>query len=305
MQSTTSLYQNDPSCPIEANDSVSFAQLELLYQLQRNILEDVALTEGYKSVLRKLCLMAEEMVPNSLASIMLLDDNGLLNVLAAPSIPKEGINALNGLVPGPFGGSCGNTVYCEKPTFVCNILTDEKWQNLRAVAESFGLGSCWSMPVRISEDEIIGTFALTSFEPSSPTVFQRRILDTCAYIVSIILRRHQSDSKLEHLAYHDVLTGLPNRTYLQIAIEELILENEGFSLLMFGLDRFKIINDTHGHDIGDKVLVASANLLKSMLYEGLRLFHISGDEFVLLVIHSSRKCNSFNFPEHLIRCSES
>ncbi len=288
MQSTTSVYQNDPSCPIEATDSVSFAQLELLYQLQRNILEDVALKEGYKSVLRKLCLMAEEMVPNSLASIMLLDDNGLLNVLAAPSIPKEGVNALNGLVPGPFGGSCGNTVYRKKPTFVCNILTDEKWQNLRALADSFGLGSCWSMPVRISEDEIIGTFALTSFEPSSPTVFQRRILDTCAYIVSIILRRHQSESKLEYLAYHDVLTGLPNRTYLQIAIEELILENEGFSLLMFGLDRFKIINDTHGHDIGDKVLVASANLLKSILYEGLRLFHISGDEFVLLVNKSAK-----------------
>ncbi len=288
MQSITTPYQNDSTCPIDPNDSVSFEQLELLYQLQRNILEDVALTKGYKSVLSKLCLITEEMVPNSLASIMLLDDNGLLNVLVAPSFPKEGVNALNGLVPGPYGGSCGNTVYRKKPTFVCNILADEKWQDLRAVAESFGLGSCWSMPVRISEDEIIGTFALTSFEPSTPTVFQRRLLDTCAYIAGIIIRRHKSESKLEHLAYHDVLTGLPNRTYLQVGIEALISENESFSLVMFGLDRFKIINDTHGHDIGDQVLVASGNLLKSMLSEGIRLFRISGDEFVLLVNKSAK-----------------
>ncbi len=291
MAASLEQYQDDPNCPISPDDSVSFAQLELLYQLQRNILEDVALKKGYKSVLIKLCHMAEEMVPNSLASIMLLDDNGLLNVLVAPSIPKEGVDALNGLVPGPYGGSCGNTVYRKKPTFVSNVLTDEKWQYLRALAESFGLGACWSMPVRVSEEEIIGTFALTRFEPSSPTVFQRRLLDTCAYIVSIVIRRHQSESKLEHLAYHDVLTGLPNRSNLQIAIENLISDNESFSLVMFGLDRFKIINDTHGHDIGDKVLVASANLLKSILSEDIRLFRISGDEFVLLVQKSAVELN--------------
>ena len=97
----------------------------------------------------------------------------------------------------------------------------------------------------------------------------------------------QSQAELEHLAHHDPLTGLPNRLLLGARLSHAILrarrEGERMALMFLDLDRFKIVNDSLGHRIGDRLLVAAA----ARLAEGLRasdtLARLGGDEFVLLV----------------------
>lgn len=277
-------YQDDPECPLESEDPVTFEELEQLYTLQRDILEGVALGNDYLDVLNKLCNMAEQMVPNTLASIMMLDDNSKLQVLTAPSIPEVGIQSLNNLEPGPHAGSCGNTIYRQSPTFVSNVFTDEKWLNLIQLAMDFGLGSCWSMPVRVQEGQIIGTFALTGFEAGTPNIFQRRLLDTCAYIVGIILRRLKSEEALAYRVKHDALTGLPNREQLEDDVNALICKGLDFNLVICGLNRFKSINDSHGHDVGDKVLIELSNRLRSLFTQGnCELYRVGGDEFIFIL----------------------
>ncbi len=76
--------------------------------------------------------MAEQLLPGSVATVMLLDqETGLLNVLAAPNVPQAGIDALNGLSPSAGGGSCGNSVMRNEPVFVRDTFTDPRWCDLR------------------------------------------------------------------------------------------------------------------------------------------------------------------------------
>lgn len=158
--------------------------------IQQEVLQMVAEGENKNTILISLCRLSESLLPNSVASIMLKDkDSGLLNVLSAPSIPEEGQQALKGLKPGPGGGSCGNAVYRNQPQFVRDTFNDERWEDIRNIAQDFNLCSCWSMPVRTKEGEAIGSFALSSFEHREPSTFHKMLLDVSAFIVGVVLRR--------------------------------------------------------------------------------------------------------------------
>ncbi|WP_417579060.1 EAL domain-containing protein [Nitrincola sp.] len=90
---------------------------------------------------------------------------------------------------------------------------------------------------------------------------------------------------LAHQARHDVLTGLPNRYMLMERVNQRIhdVSEHNFSLLFIDLDRFKMINDSLGHQIGDQLLKGMANNLNRRLVNGCELFRTGGDEFILLV----------------------
>ncbi len=93
--------------------------------------------------------------------------------------------------------------------------------------------------------------------------------------------------KVEYMAYHDALTSLPNR----LSIEEYLKNrfsianrNESqIAILFIDLDRFKIINDTLGHDVGDELLVETASRMKSALRDSDMLARVGGDEFIIVL----------------------
>ena len=170
---------------------VTVDQQEQIMEIQQTIFGMVARNEGYLDVINQLCLMAEKLLPNSVASVMLLDELGQLNVLAAPSIPANGHQVLNGLIPGPQAGSCGNAVYHNQPVYVTDTFEDKRWLDLRQVAYDFNLCSCWSNPIQDAENQPIGSFALSSFEHRKPTPFHTRVLQVGADIISIVLSRQE------------------------------------------------------------------------------------------------------------------
>ena len=90
---------------------------------------------------------------------------------------------------------------------------------------------------------------------------------------------------LAHQARHDLLTGLPNRYMLMETVSEHIeqRQDQPFSLLFIDLDRFKMINDSLGHQIGDKLLQNMSLNLARRLTDGCELFRTGGDEFILMV----------------------
>ena len=103
-----------------------------------------------------------------------------------------------------------------------------------------------------------------------------------------INERQRVQQQLVHDALHDSLTGLPNRAFLQNRIEFTLThrrENPGYmySLLFIDLDRFKFVNDSLGHFIGDLLLIAVSKLLKSCVREKDLVSRIGGDEFVILL----------------------
>jgi len=97
----------------------------------------------------------------------------------------------------------------------------------------------------------------------------------------------QSEAQLEHLAHHDPLTSLPNRilllTRLRYAMQTAARHNMVCAILYLDLDRFKLINDSFGHAMGDSVLKAVAQRFTGLMRESDMVARLGGDEFVVLV----------------------
>jgi diguanylate cyclase (GGDEF)-like protein len=99
--------------------------------------------------------------------------------------------------------------------------------------------------------------------------------------------------QLTQMAYHDSLTGLPNRRFLDELVDrEVALVKKGqvqSSLIICDVDRFKEINDTYGHLAGDDILCAFAQLLKANLGQDSTVVRLGGEEFVILASHTTQR----------------
>ncbi|MEQ8859591.1 MAG: EAL domain-containing protein [Pseudomonadales bacterium] len=102
-----------------------------------------------------------------------------------------------------------------------------------------------------------------------------------------ISERKEAEEVINFQAYHDLLTRLPNRALLRdrlaLAIAQAERNKRKLAVMFLDLDRFKVVNDTHGHTIGDRLLKAVANRLQSCLRSGDTLSRFGGDEFMLLL----------------------
>jgi diguanylate cyclase (GGDEF)-like protein/PAS domain S-box-containing protein len=105
----------------------------------------------------------------------------------------------------------------------------------------------------------------------------RRLLE-----IRDIGERKQTQERVSFLAHHDVLTGLPNRDVLQARLTQCIEEGRPCAIIWIDLDRFKQMNDVHGHAMGDRILRTVAEKLKFELPAGTVVARFGGDEFVVL-----------------------
>ncbi|MDO8412312.1 MAG: EAL domain-containing protein, partial [Gallionellaceae bacterium] len=106
-------------------------------------------------------------------------------------------------------------------------------------------------------------------------------------IAADISERKTAEQNIQSLAYYDVLTALPNRTLLHDRLGQLIAashrDKHQFALLFLDLDRFKYVNDSMGHGMGDKLLRVVAHHLQQCVREGDTVSRIGGDEFIVLL----------------------
>jgi diguanylate cyclase (GGDEF)-like protein len=98
----------------------------------------------------------------------------------------------------------------------------------------------------------------------------------------------QAQEQLRYFAFHDVLTNLANRTWFMRQLEQAIDQRQRnpeytFAVLLLDLDRFKIINDTHGHMVGDYLLIGAASRLQDCLRASDTIARLGGDEFTILI----------------------
>jgi diguanylate cyclase (GGDEF)-like protein/PAS domain S-box-containing protein len=108
-----------------------------------------------------------------------------------------------------------------------------------------------------------------------------------AGLVQDISERRRQDARIEHLAYHDSLTGLPNRALLMdrlaLSLAHAQRQESQLAVLFLDLDRFKTINDSLGHLLGDQLLSRVAQRLRGALREDDTVARLGGDEFVILL----------------------
>jgi diguanylate cyclase (GGDEF)-like protein len=169
--------------------------------------------------------------------------------------------------------------------FVAEDLSELPWRDeLREVTRNWR--ALVGLPL-ILEGEVYGVVAFVSMKHTlrlSPTDrdYIRAIVALLASATHQIVR----EQRLDTLAFHDPLTGLPNRTLLHDRLEQTLLaarrHRRSFALHFIDIDYFKEVNDNYGHQVGDAVLVAVGNWLRSTLRESDTIARVGGDEFVIV-----------------------
>lgn len=253
---------------------------------QNEILEMIAGYYPLKEVLNRLVAQMEEQLDSGMVSVVLVDSTGsTIADSVAQSLPRSYCDALVGVPVGPCSGSCGTAMYRGEPVVATDIETDPLWADYRGLALAHNLRACWSTPIMTSAGEVLGSFAIYQGTPHTPTEHERRLVDGAVHLAGIAIQRSRDEARIRYMAHHDSLTGLPNRALLQDRIE-LAIQQAGrkglrTAVFMIDLDRFKHVNDSLGHHVGDRLLREVAERLQGCVRASDTVARLGGDEFVV------------------------
>jgi diguanylate cyclase (GGDEF)-like protein len=260
---------------------------EELLLAQTTLLRLIAEAAPLSEILELLCHLVEQQAPDLRCSVLLLGSDDRLYHGAAPSLPPRYLAAIDGLPIGPQAGSCGTAAYLGRSVFVEDIASDPRWADYREAALEAGLRACWSTPIRGTGGNVLGTLALYAGEPRGPQPHEERLVELATQLAALALERWQESEELRHRAFHDPLTGLPNRLLfldrLEHAVARAQRDGGGIAVLFLDLDDFKRVNDTWGHAVGDVVLQEAAARLSRQVRAGDSVARFAGDEFTVLL----------------------
>jgi diguanylate cyclase (GGDEF)-like protein len=145
----------------------------------------------------------------------------------------------------------------------------------------------FQLPMVVS-GRTIGTVELISLSGMRLVERQIDLAQTMANEAGVMLENARLYAQVRHQAFHDHLTGLPNRALLGDRMEHALARGRMPNLPLVGLvfvdvDDFKVINDTYGHEVGDQVLIALGERLQHLVRAGDTVARLSGDEFAVLL----------------------
>jgi diguanylate cyclase (GGDEF)-like protein len=155
---------------------------------------------------------------------------------------------------------------------------------LRYQAPQLGLNAAFLAPIMDEQHNVLSAllcFGTTGFRAEG---LLAQLAEILSRTMSLYLQRKQAEKRLMHASLHDALTGLPNRVYLTHQLEEALKHERAAAVLYVDLDRYKLINDTLGHSVGDQVLIEVARRFRESIRPGDVAGRIGGDEFILLLL---------------------
>lgn len=165
---------------------------------EKQLLEMIARGDALPLILESLCRLAEKVAGQVLVSILLMSSDGKrLQHGAAPSLPKDYVQAIDGSLIGPKAGACGTAAYRKESVYVPDISTDPLWEDYRDIAMANGLRACWSTPIFSTQNHVLGTFALYPHEEGSPTLYQKSLVEQFAHLASIAIERTLAQQALQ------------------------------------------------------------------------------------------------------------
>jgi diguanylate cyclase (GGDEF)-like protein/PAS domain S-box-containing protein len=269
------------------DDLTEQRRLDEVQQRRSKVLELAAHDAPLAQIFEHLVAAVEFGITGGICTILRCKGNALEHIASGPALPPMWIEAIAHARIGPNEGSCGSAAYFGQTIIVDDIATDPRWETPRPLALELDLRACWSAPIRNAQGMVCGTLAVYSDRPRRPTEDQLRIMHEAADLASIAIESQRTRDRLEELAMHDTLTGLPNRAAFEDRLRESIAaakqSNERVFIGLLDLDRFKVINDTLGHVVGDQLLIEVANRLRRAARPQDTIARMGGDEFLFLL----------------------
>jgi len=255
---------------------------------QAAVLGLIARDAPLMETLSALARLIETEADGARCAVLLLDeDGGTLTVGAAPSLADAGLHEADGMVVGPRAGSSGTAVHRHAPVLVADVAADPLWSETRQAALAQGLRAAWAMPITTADSsQILGTVTIYFDRARRPGPSDTRLLEAAAHLADIAIERSQAQARLAHQAAHDALTGLPNRVFFLDraghALDRTRRSHSSVAVLFCDLDGFKVVNDSLGHDAGDRLLGELARRMQEVVRPGDTVARFGGDEFTVL-----------------------
>ena len=242
-----------------------------------------------QSILNHLVLRIVNVLPITAAGVTLISPGSDPRYVAASSPSALRFEQLQtALGEGP----CIAAYQTGEAVTVPDLRVEDRFPRFAPRALAAGLVAVFTFPLRKGDTQLgaldLYRDAPGPLDPGTLTAAQTLADVAAAYLLNAQARAalEASSGRAREMSLHDALTGLPNRTLLLERISHALQRRRRSSgvlaLLFADLDQFKLINDMHGHRIGDKLLVAVARRLTQQLRPGDTLARFSGDEFVIL-----------------------
>ena len=181
--------------------------------------------------------------------------------------------------PAVYGSWFGEALAGRKPAFeIVDVVTPG--------AQVAGIRACVSTPIRNSAGDVVGTFAQHLYGDAGVPDAER-FGSELAYLAGIAVERRLDRERLEFLAHHDALTGLPNRVLFETKVREALavaaMRGRQVAIVTCDLAGYKLINDSLGHAAGDELLRAIGARLERAARPRDTVGRLGGDEFVVAV----------------------
>jgi diguanylate cyclase (GGDEF)-like protein len=254
--------------------------LERLSRIQRSIVHRAALQD----VLDGIVTGASELLGDEISALRLVEPHNPTQAVlsAASGVSGELMEALR---RGPVGAGVGGCAIAENRLVVQESYAD--WENGLPEYRERGLQAAMAAPV-LENGQPVGSLTVASFRPGRTySQTEQEVLLAFAENASLALTDARNFEDAMHQAFHDSLTGLPNRALfldrLELAHARAKRSGRPIAVLFMDLDSFKNVNDSLGHAAGDELLVLVAGRLRRWLRPSDTAARFGGDEFAVLL----------------------
>jgi len=161
-----------------------------------------------------------------------------------------------------------------------DLAAEPRWREVRALVHA---------PVLL-DGEVQGVLSVEHDAPRAWDDDEISFLTQASLVLALAMeaaQRQEAESRIEQLAWYDSLTGLPNRNLLRESMRDMIMSagnrRRRIAVMLIDLDRFKDVNDTLGHLVGDSLIKSAAQVLNEVVGDSGMVARLGGDEFVVLV----------------------
>ena len=177
------------SAALAVSQDVTEQRLALEFQAGQNrVLESVARGKPLQETLTVLAEAIEGQIDGVRCSILLLDETGTeLRHGAAPSLHDDYNTVVDGLAIGEGVGSCGTAAFTNQCVIVENVMEHEYWKPFRELAQQFGIGACWSVPINTPDRRVLGTFAMYYATERHPEPSEMELISLSANLAGIAI----------------------------------------------------------------------------------------------------------------------
>ena len=180
-------------------DSEDRTWAETLLAGENRLLEMLATGCTLSEFLDAVCRLIEDIASGSLCGIVLVDPIGnRLQHGAAPSLPLSYNESIHGRPVNLLSGPCAMAACLKAQVIAADVASDTRWDTYewRALAMAHGLRACWSTPIVSSDEKVLGTFAIYSREPGSPTAQHQHLIGQITHLATVAIEQKYAEEKL-------------------------------------------------------------------------------------------------------------